>query len=101
MGKPSTTASDKAIGLLTGSFTANGNSGTVQLHRAFNFAVWGTYSAVAFLERSFDGGTIWFQRDTIAGLSTVPSSWVHHEPEDGVLYRVRCGSYASGTLNWR
>src|SRR4051794_14434991 len=99
MGKPSINAPDKALSVLTGSFTANGVSGSVQLYRIFNWAAWGTYSAMLFLERSFDGGSVWFAVDDMAGGAN--NTGMREEPEDGVLYRLRCGAYVSGTLNYR
>jgi hypothetical protein len=68
----------------------------------------GAFTATIRLERSFDGGTTWY----VAGaggtgaqaLYSTPNSDVSlvvAEPEAGVLYRLNCTAYTSGTINWR
>ncbi len=61
------------------------------------------------LERSFDGGSTWVTCN-VGGLgaaasyvlgTTNPISVVIGEPEGGVLYRLNCLAYTSGTINYR
>lgn len=71
----------------------------------FNFTLWGTFSATVQLERSFNAGTTWHavSKDA-AGLAasyTAPMSVVALEPEHGVVYRLNCTAWASGTVNYR
>lgn len=93
---------------LTGNFTATGESEWVALRGDFNMNLMGGEGTVQ-LERSFNGG---------AGSFTVskntdgdPASYVltanqeislsGNEPESGVLYRLACTAYTSGTINYR
>ena len=105
MGKPSAGASDLASLVSTGSFTGTGTSAPVLVKGSFNFVVWGTFSGSVALERSPDGGTTWINCSTDAGGTpnavAVPTSVRCFEPESGILYRVNCGTFASGTINWR
>lgn len=65
------------------------------------------YSATVQLERSFDGGAKWLLAN-IGGQGT-PAQWTNGtpvsaivaEPERGVLYRLNCAAYTSGTINYR
>jgi hypothetical protein len=107
MGKSSTTAAELANGVLTNSFTATGQSATLFVTgaRGINCTVWGTFVGTIRPERSFDGGTTWFtiKKDT-AGTDlsfTAADSLVIDEPENGVLYRMNCTAFASGTINCR
>ena len=91
---------------VTGTFTATGQSSsfTPVCGRSFNVSLWGTFSGGAQLERSFDGGTTWLPI-TAAGTQlykwTGPASEVVDEAEYGVLYRLNCTAYTSGTINYR
>jgi len=68
----------------------------------------GTYSATLELDRSFDGGTTWYVAgvggsgtQAIYSTANQDVSIVVSEPEKGVLYRLRCTTYASGTISYR
>lgn len=94
------------ISPVTGAFTATGQSASfAQLAgRGFNASGWGTFSAGVQLERSFDKGTTWLPITT-AGTQlykwTAPWSESAEDDEVGVLYRLNCTSYMSGTVNYR
>lgn len=98
---------------VTGTFTATGQStgfpprpslGGVSPSAGFNVSLWGTFVGSVQLERSFDNGTTWLPL-TAAGTPlyvwTAPASEVCEEPEAGVLYRLNCTAYTSGTVNYR
>jgi hypothetical protein len=96
----------------TGSFngTANGadfvpNRAANETARQFNVSVWGTFVGTVVLERSFDSGANYIpvlRYCTNTAVSyTAPSSEVLPEPEGGVIHRLRCSAYTSGTINWR
>jgi hypothetical protein len=68
----------------------------------------GSYSATLAIDRSFDGGSTWY----VAGVGgsgaqaiySTPNqdvSLLGTEPERGVLYRLRCSAWSSGTINYR
>ncbi len=72
-------------------------------------------SGTVDLERSFDGGATWLMCG-VGGLGAgatyvlgsqvttpiaVPISFVTSEPEGGMLYRLNCLAYTSGTINYR
>lgn len=103
MGKPNTSA--REIGTaFTGAFSATGASSAFRLQGHFNFSLYGTFVATVSLERSFDGGTTWLnctRSDGSAGTFTAPVSLVCLEPEAGVLYRLNCSAYTSGTVSYR
>jgi hypothetical protein len=104
MGKLYTSGDDRAYAALAGTFTATGQSAAVNLGRYFNLSLWGTFSAVVSLERSFDGGTTWLnctRADGTANSFSAAASLVCEEPEAGVLYRLNCTTYTSGTVSWR
>lgn len=95
---------------ITGTFTGTGSSGSAIPERGatangaapFNVSLWGTFSATVQLERSFDGA-LWLPI-TARGSPisfTAPCTEVFEEPEDGVLYRLTCTAYTSGTVNYR
>jgi hypothetical protein len=64
-----------------------------------------TFSGTIQLERSFDGGHTWIPCFAWWGGSqlkwTTEMSTVLMEPEKGVLYRLNCVAYTSGTMNYR
>lgn len=105
MGIPYSGSNDTAHVVETGSLTATGSSAAVLLTGAGNISVWGTFVATVALERSFDGGVTWLNCSTDAtGTSnslTQPISIVIQEPENGVLYHLKCSSYTSGTISYR
>ncbi len=63
------------------------------------------WSATIQLERSFDGGKTWIVCNSGGSLAKwtggSPVSLSFGEPERGVLYRLNCTAYSSGTVNWR
>jgi hypothetical protein len=71
----------------------------------YNVAITGTFSATVQLERSFDGGATWapISGSTIGTTVTftAPTTFVGNETERGVLYRVNCTAWVSGTANVR
>lgn len=96
---------------VTGSFTATGNgtAATPNKHgrnpEKVNVSVSGTFVGTAVLERSFDAGTTYIPVLRPGGNTavsyTAPSSEVLEEPEKGVLWRLRCSAYTSGTIDYR
>jgi hypothetical protein len=66
-----------------------------------------TFAATLQLERSFDGGSTWILCNIGAGGSPAvynagtPVSFAFGEPEKGVLYRLNCTAFTSGTINYR
>lgn len=95
----------------TGTFTATGQSASFLadgigdlVDHAFNLSLWGTFVASVQLERSFDGGTTWLPltaNGTQIYKFTAPCSEGGDETEAGVLYRLNCTAYTSGTVNYR
>lgn len=108
-------AHDQATAVVSGSFTATGQSGSFMPYGPFNVTIGGSggpngnWTASVQLERSFDGGTTWYVRSvdgtgTQAVYGTTPNKDVSitvGEPERGVLYRLDCTAYTSGTINYR
>lgn len=105
MGKRSSNANDEAVEVLSGSFSAIGISAGKALWGDFNIVLWGTFVGTVTVERSFDGGTTFVPvaRDTsgTAASFTAPTSLSISEPEKGVLYRLNCTAYTSGTASYR
>jgi len=96
---------------ITGTFGATGQSASLcpkqgDYHHqsySFNMSLWGTFVGTVQLERSFDNGTTWLPI-TALGSSitfTAPASESFEEPEVGVIYRLNCTAYTSGTVNYR
>jgi hypothetical protein len=99
-------AGDRATEVVTGAFTATGVSPFWAFYGYFNVAIWGTFSATTALFKSFDGGTTWIQvtypnSSNTAVSVTASTSLTLFEPEKGVLYQLNCGTYVSGTQNYR
>ncbi|CAH2606421.1 conserved protein of unknown function (plasmid) [Rhodovastum atsumiense] len=97
---------DGAANKITGTFTAAGAADkSVACSGRFNVSIWGTFVATVVIERSFDGGSTFLPLSTdaygTAVALTVPCSLVIDEPEAGVIYRLRCTSWTSGSVNWR
>lgn len=101
---------------VSGSFTGTGQSDTfyptpgapfafVRGSGYFNVTVYGTFTATVAVQRSFDAGATWHtvsQDATGADAAyTAPMSLVALEPEHGVVYRLNCTAYSSGTINYR
>jgi len=91
---------------VVGTFAATGQSASfVPLAgRGFNVTAYGTFVASFQLERSFDAGAHW-SPITAAGTQryiwTTPESEVAQEDQYGVMYRLNCTAYTSGTVNYR
>lgn len=66
-----------------------------------------SYVATVQIERSFNGGSNWHVCNIGGGGSLAqysagtPVSLSFGEPESGVLYRLNCIAYTSGTINYR
>jgi hypothetical protein len=95
--------------VVSGTFTSttSSNTFTPQSNQTtwtkFNISMWGTYVATMVLERTFDGGTTWLPC-TAGGVQvnfSNPCTEVIEEPEPGILYRMRCSAFTSGTVNYR
>lgn len=107
MGITPGTGQDRALSVISGSFSATGASANFSpdRDRAFNVSLWGTFAATVALERSFDAGANWlpvtYADSPPTALSyTAPVSFVWVDPEAGVIYRLRC-TWTSGTVNYR
>lgn len=104
-GKPCTTCTDLATTVVSGTFTGTGNGTAAQFLGPFNVELSGTWTGTVVLERSFDGGTTYISAamDTTgtAASYTANVSIVVVETEPGVLYRVRCSVFGSGTIAYR
>jgi hypothetical protein len=106
-------SSDRAVGRLTGTFAAAGQSPGIEVAGVANLALWGNLTATSLvikLQKSYDFGTTWIDvaRDTSGTLlqfTTVTASGVSvrfEESEPGVQYRLDCsGSTFAGTANYR
>ena len=105
MGALSNGGTDLALQVATGTLGALDDVGAgVLLRGNFNVSVWGTFVATVALERSFDGGTTWIRVTFSDGgilAYTAPASAVWSEAEYGVMFRLRCTAYTSGTVHWR
>jgi hypothetical protein len=104
-GKPCTTCTDLAPTVVSGTFTGTANGTSSQFLGLFNLELSGTWVGTVVLERSFDGGTTFVSaaKDTsgTAASYTTNVSIVVSESEPGVIYRVRCSAYTSGTIAYR
>ena len=96
-------ANGMAKNSLTGAFTAAITGASMCFFGPFNWFIWGTFVATIQLERSFDAGVTWVPctRGGVNSPVTGPISDVATEPESGMLYRLNCTAYTSGTANWR
>nr|WP_198983063.1 hypothetical protein [Herbaspirillum sp. ASV7] len=105
MGKLSATGLEQATTVASGTLSATGAGTTTPIFGPCNFFVYGTFVGTVQLERSFDGGTTWVPYTLDAANDyakfTTPASLVFSEPEHGMLYRVNCIAFTSGTINWR
>lgn len=109
MGKPNPSATDLATLVVAGTL-GSATAGSSILApttggAVLNVSVWGTFNATAQLERSFDGGATWLpvSRDIVGSgaVFSAPFSLQVRETESGVLYRLNCTAYTSGTINYR
>lgn len=102
MGKPSASAADLAIALLSGQFSGVAASAGIACFGKFNISLWGGTGTVQ-IERSFDGGTTWIplSKDYSGAIASynvtaaAPVSLIADEPESGVLYRLNCTAWTS------
>jgi hypothetical protein len=86
-----------AVASVSGQFTGTGASASVALYGKFNVSVQGFGTATVALQRSFDNGSTW---NTVESY-TAPTDKVGEEPEAGILYRLNCTAYTSGTIAYR
>jgi hypothetical protein len=82
--------------------TGVAQTSSVGLRGAFNVALSGGVGTVQ-IERSFDGGTMWFplfNGTTLLSwaLNGNAASVTLSEPEDAVKYRINCTAYTSGNI---
>lgn len=109
-------AGDLANAVVSGAFTGTGQSGLFTCWGPFNLLLYGnsgpngSWAGTVRLERSFDGGTTWIvcgiggagQQASWTGVGANSDvSVVVGEPEKGVVYRLNCTAYGSGTINYR
>jgi len=93
--------------------TGTGQTDAIQIFGPCNLLIYasggpnGAWVGTVRLERSFDGGTTWIVcgiggagQQAIWNTGTDISA-VIGEPEKGVLYRLNCTAWTSGTINWR
>lgn len=98
---------DAAPAIVQGSFVATGQSLALPASGPFNLSLWGTFVATVQLQRSFDGGLTWQQVQsdsvgaTAVSFTAVASVKLDLGNEGGVLYRLNCSAYTSGTVNYR
>lgn len=100
---------------VTGSFTATGQSASFApkvgerstTPGMFNIGLSGTAVATVQLEKSFDNGTTWHliyaggSQLKVWTYNSINLAEVQQEVEQGVLYRLNCTAYTSGTLAYR
>lgn len=95
---------------VTGTFTATGSSNAIVPELAsdktgalYNVTLSGTFVGTVLVERSFDNGTTYHPLTALgSGISfTAPCSESFEECETGVLVRLRCSAYTSGTITYR
>lgn len=89
---------------VSGTFAATGSSAALMpikkvggIEKSMNLSLSGTWAGTVLTERSFDGGTTYFT----VGSYTASTEARIPESEVGVLYRLRCSVYTSGTVTYR
>lgn len=92
--------------VIAGSFTGAGQSSQpAQFYGPFAASAWGTFAGTVELQRSPDGGTTWIPASLdSAGAAadfSAPMTVQITEPEWGVVWRITCTAYSSGTINYR
>ena len=95
--------SDTLAQVTQSTFTGTGQSASMSIRGSFNFSLWGTFAGTVRIERSFDNGTTWLPMTVLGSAVTFtgPATETFEEPEAGVLYRVNCTAFTSGTINYR
>lgn len=78
---------------VTASFGATGVSASVALCGGFSLSISGTFAGTVQLQRSFDNGGTWHSVEEFT--ATAEKNGMEHE--DGILYRLECTAYTSGT----
>ena len=104
MGKRTASAEDDVLRKSEASLTAGGQATPWQeFSGRFNLHLAGTFVATVILERSFDGGVTAAPCTNLgtAVSFTGPASEILEAPETGVLYRLRCTAFTSGTVQAR
>ncbi len=105
MGQYTPGAVDQAAQILSGTFTATGQSSAIAFYGPFSVALWGTFAGTVQVQKSFDGGTTWipYGADDTGAIPVVsaPVSFRAVESELGVNYRLACTAFTSGTINYR
>jgi len=91
--------------VISGTINGSGQtSSAVQLINEFSVCVGGTFNATVLLERSPDEGINYFPCSTDAtgtpASYTAPMSVDVMSLRHGMLYRLRCTAYSSGTITW-
>jgi len=86
-----------SIAQMTGTFGATGTSASFAAEPKFNISVSGFGTATVALQRSFDDGSSW---KTIESYTADTEKYAT-EVEAGVLYRLNCTAYTSGTIAYR
>jgi hypothetical protein len=85
------------IAALSGNMTGTGATSSVSLEGGFNLSLSGFGTATVAAQRSFDGGSTWVTIDSF----TSDTEQRAVESESGVLYRLNCTAYTSGTIAYR
>ena len=111
MGRPSNNATERELArsVLSGSFAATGASpaaNNIELAGIAHLTLSGTFVGTVVLERSFDGGTTWFPAFHTNGGAAISFTAPVCMPiacgdELGVLHRLNCTAYTSGTIAYR
>lgn len=94
----------EAGNVVTGTLAAVANGPAVPLSGVANFLLSGAFVASLRLAVSFDAGTTWIPvtgSDGAVRTFSAPERIVLDEPEEGVVYRIECTSWTSGTVAWR
>ena len=93
---------------VSGTFTGVASSSSLELLGDFNVLISGGIGTVS-IERSFDDGSTWYilSKNTAGDPSTYTTAanaafnGIGEEREKGILYRLTCSAYTSGTITYR
>ncbi len=103
MGKLTTTGADLAGTVNTGTLTSATSTAWFPFLGRMQLALWNTFSASIRAEISFDGGTtaipLTYMGDAV--IFSAPAAEVLECVEEGLLIRLTCISFTSGTCSWR